>query len=62
MMKPIAAISLPLLVNSGLVSLFAQTAKDHRKSPEDAVKKERNSQGKPSGAPGKLFGKALSAS
>jgi hypothetical protein len=62
MMKPIAAISLPLLLRSGMVSLFAQAANKPRKGAQDNGKQAGNQQDSSPGSPGKLFAKPLRAS
>jgi hypothetical protein len=54
-MKPIAAISLPLLISAGMVSLFAQTAKEDMKDAKDDVKEA----GKDTGRAAKHTGKAV---
>ena len=54
-MKPIGAISLSLLLSSGLVPLFAQTAKEDMKDAKDDVKQA----GKDTGRAAKHTGKAV---
>jgi hypothetical protein len=54
-MNPIAAISLSLLLSSGMVSLFAQTAKEDMKDAKDNVKEA----GKSTGRAAKNTGKAV---
>ena len=54
-MKPLATISLSLLLSSGMVSLFAQTAKEDMKDAKEDVKEA----GKATGRAAKHTGKAV---
>lgn len=54
-MKPIAAISLSLLISAGMVSLFAQAPKEDMKDAKDDVKEA----GKATGRAAKHTGKAV---
>ena len=54
-MKPIMAITLPLLLSSGMVSLFGQAAKDDMKDAKQDVKEA----GKSTGRAAKHTGRAV---